>query len=298
MTLPITVLQAITCGMPDVALVDRMRPGDHVCWTFADDRERRRVTGGWVRAGLRDHHLVVYRTGAPDALAELATERVDTCAAIDSGRLRVLPVDQDWLVTGAFDADAADRMFEAELGQALRSGYAGLRAIADMGWAARRVPGAEQLGRYERRLNRRIADGYAMSLCLYDRRLFAEPRMSELTRAHPASVTERTSRYGSPLLRMVRCPGGLRLFGEADLSNRDAFAAVLGHLIEDSPAPDVTLDLTELRFADATSCRLVVTVARDSGGRVRTLGARPALRRLLTLQGAHGVPGLLPPVAP
>ncbi|GLY95064.1 hypothetical protein Acsp02_23190 [Actinoplanes sp. NBRC 103695] len=298
MTLPITVSQAITCGMPDVALVDRMRPGDHVCWTFADDRERRRVAGGWVRAGLRDHHLVVYRTGAPDALAELADERIDTRAAIGSGRLRVLPVDQNWLVTGAFDADAADQEFAADLGQALHSGYAGLRAVADMGWAARRVPGAEQLGRYERRLNRRIADGYAMALCLYDRRLFAEPRMSELTRAHPASVTERSTRYGSPLLRMVRCPGGLRLFGEADLSNRDAFAAVLGHLLEDSPAPDVTLDLTELRFADATSCRLVVTVARDSGGRVRTTGARPSLRRLLTLQGAHGVPGLLPPVAP
>lgn len=296
-TVPITVLRAIGCLMTDVALVDRMRPGDHVCWTFAHDGERRRVVGGWVRAGLRDHHLIVYRTGAADAVTELAAERVDTRAAIASGRLRVLPVGEDWLAAGAFDADTADRAFHADLEQALRSGYAGLRAIADMAWAARRDPGAEQLGRYERQINRRIAGGYGMALCLYDRRVFAEPRLSELTRAHPAAVTERTPHTGSPLLRMVRRADGLRLSGEADLSNRDAFATVLAHLLEDTTAPEVVLDLTDLRFADATSCRQVVTVARESGGRVRTVGARPSLRRLLALQGAERVPGLLPSVA-
>jgi len=279
--------------MPDVALVDRMRPGDHVCWTFADDHERRRVTGDWVRDGLRDHHLVVYRTASTDALEELAAARVDTCAAIGSGRLRVRPAG-----TEAFDADAADRTFQADVREALRDGYAGLRAVSDLRWAARRVPGAEQLARYERQLNRHLAAGYAMALCLYDRRLFAEPRMSELTRAHPASVTERASHPVTPLLRMLRHAGGLRLSGEADLSNRDAFSTVLGHLLEDSAAPRVELDLTELRFADATSCRLLVTVARESGGRVRMVGARPSLRRLLALQGAERVPGLLPSVAP
>jgi anti-anti-sigma regulatory factor len=93
---------------------------------------------------------------------------------------------------------------------------------------------------------------------------------------------------------MVRRCAGLQLCGEADLSNRDALAAVLTHLVEDAGAgPVITLDVTDLAFADATVCELIVETARSAGGHVRTVGARPSLRRFLTLQGAAGVPGLL-----
>jgi len=230
---------------------------------------------------------------ADEAIDDLARERVDTTAALRSGRLAVTGAGDAYLTGGRFDAEAVGAMVAEEVRRARQAGFAALRALGDMAWATRDVPGSEHLPRYERHVNRLYAGGYAMGVCLYDRRLFAEPRLSELARAHPATVTPRAGRIGTPLLRMVRVDAGLRLSGEADLSNRDALATVLTHLLDDSPAPVVTLDLTDLRFADATSCELIVQTARGSAGRLRAVGVRPSLRRLLCLQGAASVPGLL-----
>ena len=93
----------------------------------------------------------------------------------------------------------------------------------------------------------------------------------------------------------VRAPWPARppLAGEADLSNRDAVAAVLHHLLEDTRAGPMVLDVTELAYADATACRLIIETARRAGGRLRAVGARPPLHRLLSLEGAASVPGLL-----
>ena len=183
--------------MADAALVDRLVPGDHVCWTFADDLDRRRLIAAYVRIGLRDHHKVVYLTSALDAdkaVAELRRERIDAPAALTSGRLLVACADDTYLASGAFDPEAAQAMFAAEVGRAREEGYAGLRALGDMAWAVWGKPGSEQLAGYERQVNRLYADGYAMAVCLYDQRLFAEPLLSELARAHPATVTPGTSR--------------------------------------------------------------------------------------------------------
>jgi anti-anti-sigma factor len=282
--------------MADAALVNRLRPGDHVFFSFADDAERRRLTAAYVRAGLRHRDKVVYLTslpGAEQAITELSRAGVDTAAALRSGRITVAGADDTYLAGGRFDPEAAGAMFADEVRRARRAGFSGLRALGDMAWAVRGAPGSEHLAGYERQVNRLYADGYAMAVCLYDRRLFGPPRLSELARAHPAAVTPRTSRTAGPLLRMVRQAGGLRLSGEADLSNRDALATVLTHLLEDSSAPVVTLDLTDLRFADATSCELIVRTAREAAGRLRTTGTRPSVRRLLRLQGGASVPGLL-----
>ena len=281
--------------MADAALVDRLCPGDHVCWSFPDDAERRRVAVAYVRAGLRERHQVVYLAAAVDpdtALAELTAGGVDTAAAVRAGGLRVVDGNQVYLGGGAFDRVAVDAFWRAEIARADRDGYAGLRALGDMAWAARPVPGIGQLPAYEAEVNRAYANGYAMAVCLYDRRLFGEVALAAIGRAHPATVTPRTSRLGVPLLRMARHPAGLRLSGEADLSNREALAAVLTHAVEDG-GPQVTLELSGLRFADANACELVVAAGRAAAGRLRIAGATGSVRRLLVLQGADEVPGLL-----
>lgn len=281
--------------MADAALLDRLCPGDHVCWSFPDDAERRRVAIAYVRAGLRDRQQVVYVAAAVDpdtALAELSAGGVDTGAAVRGGGLRVADAGRVYLGGGAFDPAAGDAFWRAEIDRAHREGYRGLRALGDMAWAAGPVPGIGALPAYEAEVNRAYADGYAMAVCLYDRRLFGEVALAAIGRAHPATVTPCSSRLGVPLLRIVREPAGLRLTGEADLSNRDALAAVLAHAVDDGDRR-VTLDLSRLEFADAYACELIVAAGRAAPGRLRVAGARASVRRLLTLQGGDEVPGLL-----
>jgi anti-anti-sigma factor len=282
--------------MADSSLVDRLRPGDHICWSFADDAERRRVAAAYVRGGLRDRHRILYLAAAVDpdaALAELADGGIDIRAAVAGDRLRVSCAYAAYLSGGVFDPAATDALWREEVDRTRRAGHAGLRALGDMAWAAYRAPGVDRLAGYEAQVNRLYADGYAMAVCLYDRRLFADAALAGTVRAHPVTITPRTSRLATPLLRLIRHGGCLAVCGEADLSNRDAFTAVLSHAVEDSAAGTVTLDLTGLRYADATACKLIVAVGRAGGGRIRVAGARPPVRRLLALQGAEEVAGLV-----
>ena len=89
-----------------------------------------------------------------------------------------------------------------------------------------------------------------------------------------------------PLLRAVRTtdPIGLRLEGEADLSNRHALEAVTNHLIEDAPGT-LTIDVTALRFADLAAVRIMLRMV-DGRHRLRLVGCSRSLRRLFQFQGA------------
>ncbi|WP_306207997.1 MEDS domain-containing protein [Actinoplanes sp. RD1] len=277
----------------DASPLGRLRPGDHVCWTHADDDEQRRVAAAHVRAGLRDHHKILWFTGPAGrdaALAGLAADGIDVAEHVTTGRLRVAAAAAAHLSRGHFDPERTCERWAAAMRQARREGYAGLRVLGDMSWAAGPVPGADRVGWFERRLNRLVADGFGMAICLYDRRRCPGDLLADVSRAHPATVTARGPEH-EPRLRMARTPAVLRLTGEADLSNRDALAALLRHLIED--AGPVTIDLAGLRFADASACELIVDTGRTAGGRLRTTGARPQIHRLLTLVGAGLVPGLL-----
>jgi hypothetical protein len=263
-------------SVADVALVDRLRPGDHLCWTFDEDDERIRVASRYVCAGLHSGHKVVYFVAAVDpaaALAELTAGGAQVGPALDSGQLEVIAAATSYLGgVGQFDGEASSERLHGLARQARRDGYPALRALGDMAWAAGSPHG--ELHRYEAEMNTMYAEAYAMAVCLYDRRLFPHRELCALIAAHPACAGPRSRPGEGPLLRLRPGPHGLRLCGEADLSNRDAVAAVL--------APgDLTLDLSELRFADASICGLIAAGRR--AGRLRTVGVPPALRHLLEL---------------
>jgi hypothetical protein len=208
-------------------------------------------------------------------LAELAAGGAHVDRALASGQLEVAAAAANYRCSGTrFDADAAAARLRQVVQQAHWDGYPALRALGDMAWAAGRPHG--ELHRYEAEMNTMYAEAYAMAVCLYDRRLFPHRELCALISAHPASAGPRSRPGDGPLLRLRQIPQGLRLSGEADLSNRDAVAAVLAN----SP-PGLTLDLSELRFADASVCRLIADGRR--AGRLRTAGIQPALRRLLEL---------------
>jgi hypothetical protein len=263
----------------DVALVDRLRPGDHLCWTFTEDDERARVASRYVHAGLHSGHKVVYFAAAvaPEAaLVELAAGGAPVGPALDSGQLEVAPAASNYLSGDGFDGQATSARYHRLVQQARWDGWPALRALGDMGWAAGGAADHGELHRYEAEMNALYAEAYAMAVCLYDRRLFPHRELSALISAHPASAGPRSRPGEGPLLRIRRAPNELSLCGEADLSNRDAVATILA-----GAPPGLTLDLSGLHFADASICQLIVDAGR--GGGLRTAGVRPALRRLLEL---------------
>ncbi|MFC4058939.1 MEDS domain-containing protein [Planomonospora corallina] len=274
--------------------VDRLAPGDHICWTFRTDDERLTTMLEFVGAGLGAGEKVLCFTEeiAPRTLrSALADLGVDIEAAGARGQARFHTADASYLATGRFDAEAVLDGWHRQLAEARQEGYTGLRVIADMTWAARRpqVDGAERLAWYEARASRIFADAYATVVCMYDQRLFPGDRLRDIAAAHPAAVSPRTADDWHPQLRLVRTadPAGLCLIGEADRSCRDALEAVLAGLAEDLPTGGpVTVDVSRLAFADVGCAAALARTAGALPYGMRIVGASAALHRLLEMIGA------------
>ncbi len=278
--------------MAGLPLLDRVAPGDHICWTVDDDRTRLDAIAAFVQTGLRAREKVIY--SGDDCAAVLAgiTDRgVAVQEPLRTGQLATETSAESYLRDGVFDPEATIERFRDVMVQARDEGYPGLRAIGDMSWALRRGPGAELLPWYEAAANTLFTDGFLTGVCAYDPRLLGQTELRRLICAHPGAATS-TMPYDpdtSLRFRRTREPPGLQLLGEADLSNREALATVVHEAVS---AHDATIDLTGLRFVDMAAARTLLTAAAAGPGKLRLVGCSPTLVRLLTSQDAGAVPGL------
>lgn len=270
--------------MAGASLLDHLGPGDHACLVYDDEPLWAWSVASFIRSGLRQHHRILYCGQDADRLPSvLAGQGVDITTALSSGQLTVAGVEAAYLPEGVFDPVASLAAWAGEVATARAAGYRGMRGIGDMSWARHDVR-IDQLSWYESQVNRICVDGYTAGVCLYDRRVFSEPELRRVTRTHPATITRHSDPERIPLLRAVRTgESGLRLSGEADLSNRQALRTMVEHLLEEATtrAP-VTLDVSELRFADSAAARILLEPAASGGHRLDVVGCSRALRRLLT----------------
>ncbi|MFC4072552.1 MEDS domain-containing protein [Actinoplanes subglobosus] len=274
--------------MIEAGMLGRLRPGDHACVVVDDDDTRLRSLATYIDAGLRDGDRILYFGPGPQHLAD----ELGVHDAVDRGQLVMATPEDSYLASGRFDPEATMAGWRTEAAQARADGFRGLRAIGDMSWAvAGPVPGADRLAWYEANVNRVFAERQSMAICLYDRRLFSPAELQRVTWAHPAAVDRGTGPDDEPALRFARTgdPPGIRLHGEADLSNRQALRAVLERLTDDVAADEITVDVSDLRFADAATVRILLEVAVAGAPRLHVVGCSPGLRRLLVFNGAQAV---------
>jgi anti-anti-sigma regulatory factor len=128
-----------------------------------------------------------------------------------------------------------------------------------------------------------------LGICLYDRRAFRADLLRQVAEAHPAMTGPGAEADWAPLLRIRRTvdPYGLRLTGEADLSNRRALAAALDAVLDQQPdrATPILIDVAELRFADADTAGLLGRLALQAPAGIHLTGARPAVETVLDRVG-------------
>ncbi|GAA1795475.1 hypothetical protein HC028_18420 [Planosporangium flavigriseum] len=268
--------------------VERLRRGDHACWLYDNEPQGLTVVARYVQVGLDGGEKVLLLTDSvrPEALlAGLDAHGVDGDGCARSGQLEIVTADDAYLATRGFDPETMIASWTGTIGAARDGGWAGLRVAADMSWALRPTVDASRLAWYEAHVNSVFSDDYTTVVCQYDRRRFPASELRRVAAAHPATMPVGADGDWEPLLHLTRMTDqpGLRLSGEADVSNHEAIAATLYDTIVATAhtGREFVVDVTELRFADAATADLLVTAARACPAGLAVVGCSRTLAQMM-----------------
>jgi hypothetical protein len=174
----------VELGIPGVQLA----PGDHVCAFYRGLSERDEVLIPYLREGLRagDKCICVVDATEPDAVLASLTGDIDLRSPLGSHQIDVLSSRQTYLRDGAFCTQTMLEFWDESVGGALRDpGFSFARAVGEMTWALRDMPGVAELVGYESELNRFLPQYPQVILCLYDLERFNGGLVVDIMKTHP-----------------------------------------------------------------------------------------------------------------
>jgi hypothetical protein len=174
----------IELGIPGVQLA----PGDHVCAFYRGLSERDEVLIPYLREGLRagDKCICVVDATEPDTVLASLTGDIDLRSPLGSHQIDVLSSRQTYLRDGVFCTQTMLEFWEQSVGGALRDpGFSFARAVGEMTWALRDMPGVAELVGYESELNRFLPQYPQVILCLYDLERFNGGMVVDIMKTHP-----------------------------------------------------------------------------------------------------------------
>ncbi len=182
----------------------RMRPHDHMGWTFAGSAEFAALVGPFLTEGAARGERLMYVADNPDpaAVAGLAGAHVPQVASIA----------EVYGSSGIVDAPSQRAIFAAALADALAEGYSGLRVAAD------NTPLVTDEGRlaawirWEVVADRFMSANQVTGLCAFDREKVDVDRLRHLATLHPLSSAARPV----PQFRLFADAGDLHVEGELD----------------------------------------------------------------------------------
>jgi hypothetical protein len=126
-------------------------PGDHICAFYRGNAQREEVLLPFLRDGIRAGDKCIAVMDDPEfrrVLEPLSTS-LDVEASLSARQLDLLCSDSAYLAGGSFLLERMLDFWELGVGGALRSGFTFVRAVGEMTWALRDLPGVEDLVRYD-----------------------------------------------------------------------------------------------------------------------------------------------------
>jgi anti-anti-sigma factor len=271
-----------------------LTPGDHVCWTYADDADYADSVARYLLEGLTAGERLAYVADATtddDLLADLSG--VDGAEdLVRRGDLLLVPVRQAYAPDGWLDASQRIEGYQAAAHQAQAAGYAGLRIAANATAIAADPALRGDFVRYEHLVDRMISSEPLLALCAYDERAVDPRTLAGLRSTHPLH------RRGADVDLAVFATGDgttTVVAGEVDLATIDLLRLALDELVVAGGSADVVLDLESLGFIDAAGVGAVALTAERLAGQGRRLvldGADPVVARCWAILGYERLPNV------
>jgi hypothetical protein len=169
---------------------ERVLEGQHLCYLYNDDHERRRVMAKYFESGLLAGEKLLYLVDdiTPqemiDCLEELGVE-----ARSNAGRFRVAEAAGTYCPRGAFSAEDMLGLVRDFYDDAVAEGYTGCRSTGEMSWCLVEGRADEaSLMEYEARLNALLAEHPHTACCQYDTRRFDGGMIMDVLAVHPVTI--------------------------------------------------------------------------------------------------------------
>jgi anti-anti-sigma regulatory factor len=276
------------------AQITDLKADDHACLTYGEPEELHDLTAAFVRDGLLSGLKVVWLSDSElaDPVSELARRGLAIESAIDVGQLAAAGTVDRLLSHHSFAVGHAMDWLTGEMTASRLDGYPGLRVALDMSWALRPISGIEQLPEFEESIAAALAGTTVSVLCQYDRERFDSVTLASVAAFHTRSVAAATY-HADAMLRICRqyAPPGIRIAGEIDYRAEEPLALALAEAIRFDG--DVTVNMSELRFIDASCTRLIVDASRSVAQTRKVILRCPSwIAGRFALYGAAEVPGI------
>jgi MEDS: MEthanogen/methylotroph, DcmR Sensory domain len=160
--------------------------GDHVCAFYNGPAERDQILQSYLGAGLVCGDMCVCVLDDAEAVAPLTAALTEGMEATSPPPQLQLKVSQDtYLLGGRFSTSAMLAFWDTVVGEAIADGHLFSRAVGEMTWALRQMPGVEELVGYEAELNYFLPRYPQVILCLYDLERFDGEILVDILKTHP-----------------------------------------------------------------------------------------------------------------
>jgi hypothetical protein len=178
----VAVSDTIELGIPGLSLA----VGAHVCAFFRGPDERDEILEQYLGAGLRsgDKCVCVLDGGDSGALLAVLTQNLASESRA-TNQLDIRASQDTYLLGGRFSSVAMLAFWDDVVGAAIAEGYGFSRAVGEMTWSLRQMPGVDELVRYEAELNYFLPRFPQVILCLYDLARFDGENLVDILKTHP-----------------------------------------------------------------------------------------------------------------
>jgi hypothetical protein len=158
--------------------------GDHLCGFYQGRRERDKIVAGFLSEGLRSGNkcICVLDDGSPDQISAMLGD--EQASYLGTGQLEIYSPETSYLRDGSFWKEDMRGFWEERIGGAFAE-FSFARAVGEMSWALRQVPGVENLIVYEAEQNEFRHRYPQILLCLYDLDQFSGDIIIDVLKTHP-----------------------------------------------------------------------------------------------------------------
>ena len=170
---------------------ERVPEGQHICYLFRDDSERRQVIAKYLQSGLltREKALCLVDKMTPDEMLD-SLEELGIDARSELAGITVSDAAAAYCPHGEFDGEKVlDTLRDFHLQAVEREKYEGTRVAGEASWCL--VEGRADIASlmaYEARVNVLLTTYPITACCQYDTRLFDGSTIMDVLAVHPVMI--------------------------------------------------------------------------------------------------------------